>query len=500
MKPNNSIFLIGRTSLWAVRIALPLLVAFWLAGAESFCGAASNDDLVTVRPEDTGKALINPDMGWTMHFYSNMPQNYGSKLAPSDTVEDFPGLSTVYLRVPWSFLEPEEGRFNWALFDTPAQRWITRGKRVAFRVTCSENWIRFATPEWVKNAGVKGCFYDFGKGPNEKGASWDPDFADPIFLEKLDGFLSAMAARYDGDPDVAFMDIGTFGLWGEGHTHMSSQVPPDRALAIVKQHIDLHRKRFPKTLLCINDDAAGPDKPGPHFAETDYALSQGVTLRDDSILVQPPPRSWYHAEMAQAFWPRWPVILEHDHYGSSKARGAWGDGALLLTAVEDYHASYMSIHWWPRVELEENRALIDHINRRLGYRLQLRQISWPHNAVIGRPLAVRSVWADAGVAPCYPGGFVTLTIKDDDGGIVSVLVDEQLNVRDLVPGPAGVAPLQTNECQFVIGQVAPVTKPGRYQVFVSVGQRDGTPRIALPLTGADGQRRYRLGSITLSDQ
>jgi hypothetical protein len=194
------------------------------------------------------------------------------------------------------------------------------------------------------------------------------------------------------------------------------------------------------------------------------------------------------------------VILEHDHYGSSKARGAWGDGALLLTAVEDYHASYMSIHWWPRVELEENRALIDHINRRLGYRLQLRQISWPHNAVIGRPLAVRSVWADAGVAPCYPGGFVTLTIKDDDGGIVSVLVDEQLNVRDLVPGPAGAAPLQTNECQFVIGQVAPVTKPGRYQVFVSVGQRDGTPRIALPLTGADGQRRYRLGSITLSNQ
>jgi hypothetical protein len=31
---------------------------------------------------------------------------------------------------------------------------------------------------------------------------------------------------------------------------------------------------------------------------THYAISKGVTLRDDSILVQPPPRSWYHVEMA----------------------------------------------------------------------------------------------------------------------------------------------------------------------------------------------------------
>ena len=32
----------------------------------------------TVRPVDTGEALVNPGMGWTMHFYSNIPKNYGS--------------------------------------------------------------------------------------------------------------------------------------------------------------------------------------------------------------------------------------------------------------------------------------------------------------------------------------------------------------------------------------------------------------------------------------
>ena len=83
------------------------------------------------------------------------------------------------------------------------------------------------------------------------------------------------------------------------------------------------------------------------------------------------------------------MILEHEHYGPSKGRGAWGDGSLLLKAVEDYHASYLSIHWWPHEFLEENKAVIDRINRRLGYRIQLLEMSWPRKATIGRPFTVQ---------------------------------------------------------------------------------------------------------------
>lgn len=93
---------------------------------------------------------------------------------------------------------------------------------------------------------------------------------------------------------------------------------------------------------------------------------------------------------------------------------------------------------------------------------------------------------------------MALTLKDDKNGMVSVLTDERFNLRDLVPGAAGVAPRQTNNSSFVIGQIAPVTQPGQYTVFISVGQRDGTPKISLPLPENDGQRRYRLGQITLN--
>lgn len=447
-----------------------------------------------------------------MHFYSNVAGNYGSKLAPSDTLDDFPGLSVVYLRLPWAYIEPQEGKYNWAILDTPAQRWIARGKRIALRLTCSENWMKYATPEWVKKAGAKGTFYRYGKGRVEESDSWDPFFDDPVFLEKLDAFLAAAAKRYDGNPNVEFIDVGTFGLWGEGHTHASSK---QDKIEIQKLHIDLHLKHFKKTLLCISDDYAGHNKPGKRFPITDYALSKGITIRDDSIMVQPPPRSWYHSEMAQSFWPTLPVILEHQHYGASKSRNAW-DADLFMKSVEDYHASFMSIHWWPRILLEENREVIDKINLRMGYRLQPVKVTWPKavraasspasytlyddvtkHVDLTKRFKVQWAWTNKGVAPCYPGGFPALTLKDAKGGIVSVLTDETLNMRDLKVGPPGKAPVTKHQSEFAIGLFAPTTKPGTYDLFISVGTRNGAPTIALPLKGDDGQRRYRLGSITI---
>ena len=45
-------------------------------------------------------------------------------------------------------------------------------------------------------------------------------------------------------------------------------------------------------------------------------------------------------------------------------------------------------------------------------------------------------------------------------------------------------------------RLAPI-KPGTYDVFVSVGQREDTPQIALPLSFPDSQRRYKVGQVNL---
>ena len=58
-----------------------------------------------------------------------------------------------------------------------------------------------------------------------------------------------------------------------------------------------------------------------------YAVEQGLTLRDDSILVQPGENAYFHAGWAQLFWPKTPVILESEHYGGSKRVAVGRTGA-----------------------------------------------------------------------------------------------------------------------------------------------------------------------------
>ena len=66
---------------------------------------------------DSDIVCKNPHKGWEFHFYDNGIRNYGNRMAPGDYLKDFPGLSNIYLRLAWSYLEPEEGKFNWIVID-----------------------------------------------------------------------------------------------------------------------------------------------------------------------------------------------------------------------------------------------------------------------------------------------------------------------------------------------------------------------------------------------
>ena len=201
-------------------------------------------------------------------------------------------------------------------------------------------------------------------------------------------------------------------------------------------------------------------------------------------------------------------MLRHEFIPDSKAKEVGKPPRVLARSpghYGDYHASYMSIHWWPREELSENRETVAKINRRLGYRLQLRKMAGRSKPYSAQPFVVEMVWADAGVAPCYGGGFPTITLKDEKGGIVSVNVDESSDVRRLKVASPGLAPVERVRSLFTVahrhhdpaGDHAPPTRPGTYGLFVSIGSRDGTPQIALPLPDEDRHHRYKVGQIRL---
>ncbi|MCX8066011.1 MAG: DUF4832 domain-containing protein [Candidatus Hydrogenedentes bacterium] len=462
----------------------------------SYVVSAEDTTWETLILTDTGSALVNPGMGWVLHFYDNAPYNYGSKLEPSDTVDDFPGLAVVYLRIAWSFIEPEEGKFNWSVLDTPAQRWVSKGKKVALRITCSETPIPWATPKWVYDAGAKGYFFTPLEGIKEKGSHWEPIYDDSIFLEKLGNFLAQLAKRYDGNPEVAFIDIGSLGVWGEGHTWHSTQ--QKITVDMVKKHIDLHLKYFKNSLLVLNDDIITNGQKIKELSSEqrevlNYAVEKGLTLRDDSILVQGGENAYMSAILADEFWKNKPVVLESEHYGNSKMNNNWGDGSKYLQAVEDYHASYVSIHWWPREFLEERRDLIERINLRLGYRIVVKEVSWQKLANLSEGIWEAKVsLANVGVAPVYQGGYLAFTWKDSKDGIVGVFVDTDFSVKDLVVSSPGDVKNVERNLSF---RLPFLLKPGRYALYLSVGSITGSPQIELPHPGNDGAKRYFLGYV-----
>ena len=170
---------------------------------------------------------------------------------------------------------------------------------------------------------------------------------------------------------------------------------------------------------------------------------------------------------------------------------------------------------------------------------------------MGAPVEIVAEWVNKGVAPCLPGGFVTWSLVDAAGNVCWSFTDESFDVRTLPPWEAerpheppregvrsheplreGVCshePLREGVCsrepQRVVsrgrfGFTAPIPpwndqvladlrsrgrlaeesfdllSPGEYVLCVSVGTRQGTPKIALPLAGGHA-RRYPLGKVTV---
>lgn len=464
-------------------VAHTLVCALQLTLAQ---GPGGVPDRVTVRPSDTGAALANPGMGWVFHHYDNSLGGYGPPLGPAYDGREFPGLTVAYLRLAWSHLEPAEGAFRWTILDTAIQRYAAAGKRFALRLTVFEGDPSQGTPTWVRDAGAQRTEVEtFGV------RSWEPDYDDPVFLAKLEAFLRAAGARYDGSPGLDFVDVGTLGIWGEGHPIARSY-----GLATLRRHIEMHQRAFPRSLLVAQDDWARwfREEGLAETAGLDLARELGLTMRDDSLCVYADPSLHYSADLARAFWPDRPVILEMGHYDYAKQVGAWGDGARYLQAIEDYHGSYASVHANPIAFLAENADLVRRANLRLGYRLGLVEASWPTSVAKAEGLAVRSRWANAGVAPCLPGGHVAWSLLDASGNTCAVLVEEGWSVRELEAGEVGQAPASAHESSFPL---PPDLAPGEYTVCVSVGDADGTPRLALPLAGDDGRHRYPLGRVRL---
>jgi hypothetical protein len=462
---------------------------------------------------DTVRPLANPDKGWYHHLLDNGIDKYG--ISDEKKLAVFPGMDHFYLRLCWAYLEPEEGKFDWSYIDDVVEKYVPMGYKISFRISTKEtggapgsvpaevNGINYATPFWVKKAGAKGV-----DRPEFGSPSWTPDWDDPIYLEKLDNFYSAFAAKYDGKPWVRYVDVGSIGEWGEGHTHFSTRVPP--TVAEVKANIDIFLKHFKQTQIVVTDDLLYWNKSEADVKELfDYVVSKGISLRDDSPLVK-----WYvdtmldtwsvsHPHFFEAVYQSRPTVFELEHYGAVKQNGYWlgengadtipGEGVsgaqIFTNALKLIHPTYIGYHGYLEDWLDDNPELTNKLLNLCGY--------WyfPNSIEItgagNSKITFKIGWLNKGVAPAY-------SVYILKGKLISVEnTEKNINFEIEDSGNKNWFPGETFYQDYAI---IPVKKlSGKYKLYIQLFDgKSGRPvEIGLKSGLKDADGFFQIGELEM---
>jgi len=392
---------------------------------------------------DATRVLVNPHKGWYHHYPDNHINKY--EIARDADLLEFPGMDHLYIRLAWAYLEPREGQFEWAVIDRLVEKWTAHGLGIAFRISCKETSTdrieqQFATPRWVMEAGARGGHYRMGKPVGPEGP-WEPIYDDPVFLEKLERFLAAFAARYDGKPWLRYVDVGSIGDWGEGHLWAGSR--KTLSLAVRKRHVDLHLKYFKNSQVVISDDYvhAVPD-PVERSTLHDYILANGISYRDDSIMVNGNFSGWgdrFTVRSPEFFADAFrltPTVLELEHYGKVKSLGNWEPkpGSASFTfgkgktgpdffrgAIDLLHATYIGYHGYARKWLTDHPELTKELLNRCGYWLFPTAIELPPTLAAGSRVPLTVTIENRGAAPPYAPYELRIKLSGSGTNVVSAL-------------------------------------------------------------------------------
>lgn len=228
--------------------------------------------------------LSNPHKGFTVPTggaWTFVPEfEYGPYGSLNNRAWDLVSYGSGYQQ--WNKLNPAKGVYDWTelekLLNALAEHNMTYALRVLpytpsfiksdFPPQEDYDW----TPPFVYEMGAKKIQIDLrGTDYHAYAPVWD----DPIYLQAAKEFAKALAEKYDGDPRIEYIDVRTFGEWGEWHTsHILGSVMP--ADSVLKDMLDYYASVFKKTQLVL---------PSNGFGDVyTHALDLGITKRDDGFI------------------------------------------------------------------------------------------------------------------------------------------------------------------------------------------------------------------------
>lgn len=397
----------------------------------------------TVTFTEDAEVFRNPGQGWTALSKWQVKQ-------PEQEVN----LGQIYTRTTWASLEPEEGKYNWSEFDDMLKFAGEQGIPFSFRIMCA--WMSsktLATPQWVFDKGAKGdklVIPFVENGVTNYITQVSPHFDDPIFMAEHRRFIAALAQRYDGNPLIAGLDIGSYGHWGEWHCHglppdtnrYMIAVPPEKRPntqpivyppEIRRQYAEWYLDSFKKTPLLFMTD----DHETLKFAIGEEGQSR-VGLRRDGVgspwhfarWIGKPP---YDAipKMGDV-WKERPIWFEFFAPATTMLHNGWN----LPYAIDWMLTNHVSVvntipfmPWDLKKSDPTNYALLKKLDLYAGARLV------PHKGAVQRKdqlVAIGLVGTNRGVSRIHLPYVLQVVISGPDG--------RELYVHDCKTDPGSILP------------------------------------------------------------
>jgi hypothetical protein len=354
-------------------------------------GAVIPTDEVVMTTTPSEGAVPNYGMGLITYITADMGTDEIKADNVSQAIEDLVRLplgQKLYIRPTWREIQPKPGRLELPdylklVFDLAKKD----DKRIALRVQMSapDYWHAPALPDFVLEKVPK---VDLVMDPHESAAEgerflknpysrYQPRFDHPVFQQAFRDLVAQMAAEFDGNPSVEFIDTFLYGFWGEGHTWPFGNNPfPDYQTA-ERTWIEMwnvQQEHFTKTPLVTNTE---PDYSRVGNSEVlDRTIRSNNWIRSDTIFIE--------NEQIEALSNRPPwtaIVIEQGLPGQPPDKLVSHEGISpsddIISHVMDVGANYWSLWNFHQISAHNLAeyykafpAWFDRINSRIGYRVR----------------------------------------------------------------------------------------------------------------------------------
>lgn len=435
---------------------------------QSLAETLPQETMVSVMPVEIDDVLINPGIG-----FASFNQAGSADIEAGESF--YPSCTIAYFRWYWPQIEPREGEYEFTVIDDALREAAVHDQTLAFRIMGADDGGT-QVPEWLIGKGIGGTQTD---------RAFVPDFNDSVYLAYAENLIRALGERYNGNPIIDHIDVSLLGLWGEFHVSGVSGAPPIES-ATFAQLIDVHREAFPNTTLLV---------PINNIKALDYAVNtKQCGWRADCLGdIGGFSETWsHHKDMyplhvreggVKDAWEHTPVVFETCWNIASWVDRGWDVDSIFAYAL-DYHCSVVNA----KSDLipQSIRSKVEDFQRRVGYRLVLRSLQHPSNAVPGAEFAIDAVWENIGVAPPYKPYRLAYRLRSSDGETVWV-GESSARVETWLPGA-----IQVHDAFLLPAGI----RGGEYELDVAVLSPDNDDAaVQLAIAGRRADGWYALSSV-----